>query len=60
MGEKLRALRQQKGKKQREIAKICGMTRQAISNYERGVRTPDLETLQKLTRFYHIKMDELI
>ena len=59
MGEKLRMLRQQKGKKQWEIAQICSLTRQAVSNYECGVRTPDLNTLYRLTRYYHISMDEL-
>ena len=36
------------------------MTRQAISNYECGIRTPDLETLRKLARYYHITIDDLI
>ena len=59
VGEKLRMLRKQNGKMQREIAQVFNMTRQAISNYERGTRTPDLNTLHKLTRYYQITMDEL-
>ena len=37
-GDLLRLLRKQKGMTMEETAKTVGISRQALSNYERGVR----------------------
>ena len=45
---------------QKEIGKYLNIERQTYSNYERGVRTPDMSTLSRLAQLYHISMDELL
>lgn len=37
IGEKIRTLRMQNGLSQEQLAEICGVSRQAISKWERGV-----------------------
>lgn len=37
IGEKIRALRMRQGLSQEQLAEVCGVSRQAISKWERGV-----------------------
>lgn len=58
-GDMLRRLRKDKGLTQYELGKILGLSKQAISSYERkGVR-PSPETLARLADFFNISLDEL-
>ena len=45
---------------QKEIGRYLNIERQTYSNYERGVRMPDSNTLARLAKLYHISIDELI
>ncbi|MBR7187809.1 MAG: helix-turn-helix transcriptional regulator, partial [Clostridia bacterium] len=45
---RLVALRQQKGYSQEQLAFKMGVTKQTISNYERGLRSPDREMMENL------------
>ena len=58
-GELIRMLRKQKGLTMEEAAKSLGISRQSLSNYERGVREPSLKTLITLSDLYQISLDEL-
>lgn len=42
---RIKDLRLEKGVSQNKLAKALGLTQQAISAYENGLREPDLETL---------------
>ena len=46
-GKQIRHLRTQSGMTQEELAGKLNVTRQALSNWERDVNEPDLNTLEK-------------
>ena len=48
-GRRLATLRQQSGKKQREVADELGVTPQAVSKWERGLSCPDILMLDELS-----------
>ncbi len=57
---RLSALRMQRGFSQRQIANHIGISSQSCSHYETGRRTPDIFTLHRLARFYHVPMEYLL
>ncbi|MGB9780652.1 helix-turn-helix domain-containing protein [Caldanaerobacter sp.] len=57
---RIKDLRAEKGISQNELAKALGLTQQAISAYENGLREPDLETLQKIADFFNVSIDYLL
>lgn len=59
-GERLRFLRKQRDVTQEELAARAGVGKQAISQYERGVRTPDYETLGAISDFFNVSTDYMI
>ncbi len=59
-GEFLAKLRKEKGYLQKEVAAYLNVTVATISNYEKGVHTPDLTTLSKLADFYDVSTDYLL
>lgn len=59
-GERLAALRQGGGYSQEQIAMQLGVTRQAISRWERGESIPDIDNLVSLAGVYQTSVDELL
>lgn len=57
--ERLKELRTQKGLSQQELADRTNQTKQAISQYERSVRKPDMEVLAALCDIFNVSMDYL-
>jgi len=57
---RLKKARKNSGFTQEEIAKELMITQVRISNYERGTREPDIETLTQLADFYGVTTDWLI
>lgn len=55
--ERLRELRLQKGFSQQDLADRIGQTKQTVSQYERGVRRPNLDKLQELCDIFNVSMD---
>ena len=55
-GNRIKELRIKHGLSQGDLAKATGLTRQAISNYERGDREPKMETWQKLADFFDVSI----
>ena len=45
---------------QTELAKLTGVSQKSISNYEKGISDPDIETLIKFADYFHITVDSLI
>ena len=60
IGEKIAELRREKGVTQAELADQLHFTRQAVSNWERGVTEPDAHTLPVLAAYFGITTDELL
>ena len=56
---RIKEIRQEKNLSQTDIAKALGVTRQAISLYEKGDREPKLETWQKLADFFGVPVPYL-
>ena len=56
----LAKLRKEKGCLQKEIAVYLNVTVATVSNYEKGVHTPDLNTLIKLADFFDVSTDFLL
>ena len=57
--ERLRELRTQRGFSQQDLADRTDQTKQAISQYERGVRRPDMDTLLALCDIFNVSLDYL-
>lgn len=60
LGVKLADLRKRNGYSQEAIAEKMGVSRQAVSKWERGESTPDTDTLIELSRLYSVSLDELV
>ena len=58
--QRLFELRQEHGYSQEELAEALGVSRQAISNWERGATSPDTNNLVALARLYKVSVDELL
>lgn len=57
---RLTALRKDKGLSQEELAEKLGVSRQAVSKWERAESSPDTDNLIALARLYGVTLDELI
>lgn len=58
--KRLKELRESKGLYQGDVARLLGVTRQAISQYERGEREPSYEMLEKLADYFNVDMNYLL
>lgn len=59
-GNVLKKLRISKNLSQKELAGILDVGRSALDNYEQDKRTPDFETLKKISRYFDISVDYLL
>lgn len=53
---RIKELRKSKGLTQAELATKLGVTRQAVSLYEKGQRKPKIETLKKLADYFGVSV----
>lgn len=60
MKETLRDLRTQSGKTCAEVAQVLGVSPQAITNYESGIRRINIEQVIILAEIYEISEKEVI
>lgn len=60
VGAFLAELRQEKNLKQTDIAKLCNVTFQAVSQWETGKTLPDIEILRNLSNLYNITINEIL
>lgn len=58
--ERLIELRKEGNISQRDLAKAIGTTQAAVSLWERGERTPDIDTLLKLANVFDVSTDYLL
>ena len=59
LSEKIYTLRRKRGLSQEQLAEKIGVSRQAISKWEGGLSTPELDKLRALSGFFQVTMDEL-
>ena len=53
----LKIIREQNGLTQQQLADVLGISRSAYCGYETGRRTPDIETLEKIVKFYNMPVE---
>ena len=53
-------LRSKRGMSQNELAEKLHVTRQAVSRWEQGETTPDIETLKLLSRVFDVSINTLL
>ncbi|WP_429971526.1 helix-turn-helix transcriptional regulator [Fructilactobacillus sp. Tb1] len=58
--QQLKKFRQKNNLSQEALANQLFLSRQAISKWEAGDTTPDLNTLIKLTKIFNCSLDELV
>jgi len=57
---RIKELRMGKSLSQERLADMIGTTKQAVSNYERGVRKPDIPTIEALCDIFNVSSDYLL
>jgi len=57
---RLRELRKQNGLSQQDLADKMSVTKQTISQYERGVRVPDYDNLLTLCDIFNVSSDYML
>ncbi len=60
LGEKLVGLRQSSGLSQDRLAEMLGVSRQAVSKWERDEAKPDIDNIIKLSNIYNVTIDYLL
>ncbi|MGN0528538.1 MAG: helix-turn-helix domain-containing protein [Eubacterium sp.] len=59
-GKRLYEYRRANGYSQEAIARLLGVSRQAVSKWERGESSPDTDNLIALSQIYNVTIDEMI
>ena len=57
---RIRELRVARSMNQEQLADALGLTKQAVSQYERGVRKPSVPVLEALCDFFNVSSDYLL
>lgn len=59
IGEKIKALRKEKNISQEALAKVLGVTFQAVSKWETNITAPDVTLIPSIASFFGVSIDEL-
>ena len=57
IAKRIKSLREEHGLTQDQLVKALNISRNAISNYENGVRTPDLNVIRDICEFFNVTLD---
>jgi transcriptional regulator with XRE-family HTH domain len=60
MNVHIKRIRKQKGLSQIELGNRIGVSQQVITNYERGIREPNIETLLKIAGALDVTVEAII
>lgn len=58
--ERLVYFRNKVGLTQEELSKRLGMARTTYQGYENGKREPDIDTLERIAKFYETSVDDML
>ena len=56
----LKIIRKQKKLNQLKVALDLNVSREALSHYENGKRSPDIQMLRRLSEYFNVSIDFLI
>ena len=56
----LKSIRKTRGLNQLKVALDLNISREALSHYENGKRSPDVQMLRKLSKYFNVSIDFLI
>ena len=56
----LKLIRKQKRYSQLQVAMALNISREALSHYENGKRSPDIVMLRKLSEYFNVSIDFLV
>ena len=56
----LKKIRKQKKMNQLKVALDLNISREALSHYENGKRSPDLQMLRRLSEYFGVSIDYLV
>ena len=59
LGERLQALRKERGWPRRSVATLVGVTEQTVINWERGAHRPQEDKIRGLERLYGVSLKEV-
>ncbi|GIO10565.1 hypothetical protein J19TS2_01200 [Cohnella xylanilytica] len=60
IGSRISQLREKRGWTQEELSSSLGISRAALSHYEKNRREPDSETLTKVADLFNVSIDYLV
>lgn len=60
IGNKINQLRKLSGMTQEQLAEKLNVSRQTISKWESDSTSPDLESIVKISRIFHVSLDDLL
>ncbi len=60
IGNKLNQLRKLSGMTQEQLAEKINVSRQTISKWESDNTSPDLESIVKISKIFHVSLDDLL
>ena len=60
LGERIKKLREDKGKTQLDISKVLGTTYQTVYKYEKDIAVPPADALVKLADYFNVTTDYLL
>ena len=60
LSDKIVRLRKEKGWSQETLAEKLNVSRQAITKWETGEGSPDIENLKNIALYFHVSVDYLV
>ncbi|MCG1387030.1 NINE protein [Staphylococcus epidermidis] len=60
IGQQIQKLRKSKNMSQEKLAEKLNVSRHSISNWEREINNPDLNTILEITKLFNISLNQLI
>lgn len=60
MGQRIKTLRKDNGLTQQELGKMLNVTKVSVCCYEKGTRTPSLDTLMDLSKIFKVGLDYFV